>query len=320
MQKPKIVVLDGHTLNPGDLNWDGLRALGDCQVYDRTAPEDIVTRAAGASVVFTNKTVLSRATLAALPAVKFIGVLATGYNIVDVAAAKERGIPVTNTPTYGSPAVAQMAFSLILELTHHVGHHAQTVREGRWSRSPDFCYWDSPLVEMQGLTLGVVGYGNIGQTVARVGRAFGMKILTYSLPELPSSDEVRFVDCDTLFRESDIVTLHCPLMDDNKGMVNARRLALMKPTSFLINTSRGPLIVEQDLADALNAGKIAGAGLDVLAVEPPRPDNPLLTAKNCFITPHIAWATRAARSRLMNIAVDNLAAFLAGQPKNVVNS
>lgn len=319
MSKTNIVVLDGYTLNPGDLSWHELEALGDCRIFDRTPPDAVWERAAGAAVVLTNKTILNRDTLAALPALKYIGVLATGYNVVDTVAAKERGIPVTNVPAYGTPAVTQMTFALILELTHHVGHHAGTVREGRWSQSVDFCYWDHPLVELQGLTLGIVGYGHIGQAVAKVARAFGMKVITYSVPEVPSSDDVRFVGLETLFRTADIVTLHCPLTEENQGLVNARHLNLMKPAAFLINTSRGPLVVEQDLADALNAGRIAGAGLDVLAIEPPRPSNPLLTAKNCLITPHIAWATRAARARLMTVAVENVRAFLDGQPKNVVN-
>jgi glycerate dehydrogenase len=312
--------LDGYTLNPGDLSWDGLAALGDCRVHDRTPPALVVERAAGAEVVLTNKTVLDRELIDALPAMKYIGVLATGYNVVDVAAAAERRIPVTNTPAYGTPAVAQMTFALILELAQQVGHHAGTVREGRWCASPDFCYWDHPLVELQGLTLGIVGYGSIGRAVANIARAFGMKVITYSVPPVSDdSREVRPVDLNTLFREADIVTLHCPLTAENQGMVNASRLALMKPTAMLINTGRGPLVVESDLAEALNSGRLAGAGLDVLAVEPPRRDNPLLAAKNCVITPHIAWATRAARARLMRIAVENVRAFLEGKPTNVVN-
>lgn len=318
--QPRIVVLDGYTLSPGDLSWAALASLGECRVYDRTSPEAVIARASDAAVVLTNKTVLNRRTIAALPAMQYIGVLATGYNVVDVDAARERRIVVTNVPNYGTPAVAQLTFGLILELTHRVAHHAQTVREGRWCRSPDFCYWDYPLVELQGLTLGVLGYGNIGQAVARIGRAFGMKIITHSIPAIASNEEVTFVGLDALFREADVLTLHCPLREENRGLVNAARLALMKPTAFLINTSRGPLVVEQDLADALSAGRIAGAGLDVLTVEPPSPDNPLLQARNCLVTPHIAWATRAARQRLMDIAVDNVRAFLAGQPKNVVSS
>ena len=316
----KIVVLDGFTLNPGDLDWAGLRALGDCEIHDRTAPDEIVPRAADAEIILTNKTVLNRATLAALPKLKYIGVLATGINVVDAVAARERGIPVTNVPDYGTRSVAQLTFALLLELAHHAGHHAQTVREGRWSRCADFCYWDFPLLELDGLTMGLVGFGRIGRAVSQLAAAFGMKVLVHSrcAPEnLPPG--VRFVGLEELFRSSDVVSLHCPLTPETKQLVNVERLAWMKPTAFLINTSRGPLVDEAALADALNAGKISGAALDVLSVEPPPASNPLLTAKNCLITPHLAWATRAARARLMRIAVANVAAFLAGTPENVVN-
>ena len=320
MESLNIVVLDGYTLNPGDLSWDNLAALGDLKIYDRTSPDLVVERAKTAEIIFTNKTVIDSDLIRILPRLRYIGVLATGYNVVDLSAAIERGIVVTNVPAYGSPAVAQLTFALILELTHHVGHHSQTVREKRWSNSQDFCYWDFPLIELQDLTLGIVGYGNIGKSVARIGRSFGMKIISYSLPGDASAEDVQFVELDTLFRTSDIVSLHCPLTDETRGLINSRRLDLMKPTAFLINTSRGPLVVEQDLTDALNQGKLAGAGLDVLAIEPPRPDNPLLSAKNCLITPHIAWATKAARARLMCIAIDNLKAFIAGKPQNVVGA
>ena len=316
----KIVVLDGFTLNPGDLDWAGLRALGDCEIHDRTAPDEIIARAQDAEIILTNKTVLNRATLAALPQLKYLGVLATGFNVVDAAAARERGVPVTNVPDYGTRSVAQFTFALLLELAHHTGHHAQTVREGRWSRSADFCYWDFPLLELDGLTLGLVGYGRIGRAVSELATAFGMKLLVHSrrVPEkIPPG--VRFVGLEELFRSSDVVSLHCPLTPETKQLVNAERLAWMKPTAFLINTSRGPLVDEIALAGALNAGKIAGAALDVLSAEPPPSSNPLLTAKNCLITPHLAWATRAARARLMQIAVTNVAAFLAGTPQNVVN-
>lgn len=316
----KIVVLDGFTLNPGDLDWAGLRALGDCEIHDRTAPDEIVPRAADAEIILTNKTVLNRATLAALPKLKYIGVLATGINVVDAVAARERGIPVTNVPDYGTRSVAQLTFALLLELAHHAGHHAQTVREGRWSRCADFCYWDFPLLELDGLTMGLVGFGRIGRAVSQLAAAFGMKVLVHSrcAPEnLPPG--VRFVGLEELFRSSDVVSLHCPLTPETKQLVNVERLAWMKHTAFLINTSRGPLVDEAALADALNAGKISGAALDVLSVEPPPASNPLLTAKNCLITPHLAWATRAARARLMRIAVANVAAFLAGTPENVVN-
>lgn len=316
----KIVVLDGFTLNPGDLDWAGLRALGDCEIYDRTAPDEIGLRAQDAEIILTNKTVLNRATLTALPQLKCIGVLATGFNVVDAAAARERGIPVTNVPDYSTRSVAQLTFALLLELAHHAGHHALTVREGRWSRSADFCYWDFPLLELDGLTMGLVGFGRIGRAVSELAAAFGMKVLVHSrrVPEkLPPG--VRCVSLEELFRGSDVVSLHCPLTPETKQIVNAERLASMKRAAFLINTSRGPLVDETALAWALNEGKIAGAAVDVLSVEPPPSSNPLLTAKNCLITPHLAWATRAARTRLMQIAVANVAAFLAGTARNVVN-
>ncbi|HTO02826.1 MAG TPA: D-2-hydroxyacid dehydrogenase [Opitutus sp.] len=312
----KIVVLDGHTLNPGDLDWSALQRLGACTIHDRSAAAQIVPRAQDAELVLTNKTPLSSATLAELPKLRYIGVLATGYNVVDVPAAKARGIVVTNVPDYGTRSVAQHVFALLLELTQNVGHHAQTVREGRWNQSLDFCYWDRPLVELAGLKLGIVGYGRIGRAVAEIGRAFGMEILVSSRSEQPG---VTQVSMEELFRLSDVISLHCPLTAENKGMINASRLRLMKPGAFLINTSRGPLVIEQDLAEALNAGRIAGAALDVLAVEPPPNENPLFRAKNCVITPHIAWATRAARDRLLGIAIANVAAFQAGRPQNVVH-
>jgi glycerate dehydrogenase len=316
----RIVVLDGNTLNPGDLSWDALNALGQCVVHARTAPGDVIERAQDADIVFTNKTVLDGAALRSLPKLRYIGVLATGYNVVDVRAARERNIVVTNVPAYGTHSVAQHVFALLLELAQHVGHHAGTVREGRWSASPDFCYWDYPLIELEGLTMGIVGFGRIGRAVAKLADAFGMKVLAHDVhpPERLPAD-VRLVTLDTLFAESDVVSLHCPLTEENRGFADAHRLATMKPSAFLINTSRGLLVNEADLAAVLNAGRIAGAGLDVLAVEPPPADNSLLTAKNCYITPHIAWATRAARERLMHIAVENLRAFLNGGPVNVVN-
>jgi len=316
----KIVILDGFTLNPGDLNWDGLKSLGDCEIYDRTSPDEVVKRAADAELVLTNKTVLTREQINRLPKLKYIGVLATGYNIVDVAAARERGVPVTNVPTYGTRSVAQMTFALLLELTQHVGHHAQTVNEGRWARSPDFCYWDYPLMELAGLTMGIVGFGRIGRTVADLAVAFGMKVLAHSrtVPQ-EKSQNIDFVDLSRLFRTADVVSLHCPLTTETKHLVNAERLSSMKPTAFLLNTSRGPLIDEPALAKALNSDQIAGAAVDVLEAEPPRADNPLFTAKNCLITPHIAWATRSARARLMATAVANAKAFLDGKLQNVVN-
>ena len=315
----RIVVLDGFTLNPGDLAWDELKSLGECQIHDRSPALEVVKRASDADIVLTNKTVLNREQIFALPKLKYIGVLATGYNIVDVAAARDRNIPVTNVPTYGTRSVAQHTFALLLELTQHAGHHAQTVRDGRWTKSPDFCYWDYPLVELDELTMGIVGYGRIGKAVAELAMAFGMKVLaTSSTPRQPTAG-VHFVELETLFRQSDFVSLHCPLTAQTRNLVNEATLDLLKPTAFLLNTSRGPLIDEQALAEALNSGQIAGAAVDVLSVEPPPTDNPLLSAKNCIVTPHIAWATRAARSRLMQIAVANVRAFLNGSLENVVN-
>lgn len=315
----RIVVLDGHTLNPGDLSWDALQALGGCSFHDRTPPGDVLARASGAAVVLTNKTPLDAATLAALPDLRYIGVLATGFNVVDVAAARARGIVVTNVPAYGTRSVAQHVFALLLELTQRVGHHAATVRDGRWSASPDWCYWDYPLVELEGLTMGIVGYGRIGAATARLAEAFGMRVIANDRSSSTAGGPaVSRVGLDTLFAEADVVSLHCPLTEESRHLVDRRRLGLMKPTAYLINTSRGPLVNEADLAAALEEGRLAGAGLDVLAVEPPLPDNPLLHARNCVITPHIAWATQAARARLMGIAADNIRAFLSGRPTNVV--
>jgi glycerate dehydrogenase len=317
---PKIVCLDGHTLNPGDLDWGPMKALGEFVTHDRSAPGEVVPRAAGAEIVLTNKTVLTREHFAKLPALKYVGVLATGYNVVDVEAARERKVPVSNIPTYGTRSVAQMVFAHLLHLAQRVGDHARAVREGRWAKCPDFCFWDVPLVELEGLTMGIVGFGRIGQATGAVARALGMKVIAFS-PEFPlgERDGARIVTLEELLRQSDVVSLHCPLTPETKGLINRERLALMKPSAFLVNTSRGPLVDEEALAEALDAGRIAGAGLDVLSVEPPRADNPLLKAKNCFVTPHIAWATRAARARLLGIAVDNVRAFLAGKPQNVVN-
>ena len=317
--KVKIVVLDGFTLNPGDLSWNGLHSLGDCDMYDRTKPQDTIARAGGAEIILTNKTVIDRSVISALPAMQYIGVTATGYNVVDLDSARERGIPVTNVPAYATPSVAQMVFALLLELTMHVAHHSDGVRSGRWTASPDFCYWDFPLTELDGLTMGIIGYGSIGRAVARIARSFGMRVLVCDNRSLPEESGVSFVDLDCLFRESDVVSLHCPLTSDTEGIINADHLALMKKSAYLINTGRGPLVVESDLADALNSGRIAGAGIDVLRVEPPPTDNPLIGAKNCIITPHIAWASQASRSRLMDVVVDNIRSFLQGRGKNVVN-
>ncbi len=318
VNRTRIVVLDGHTLNPGDLDWNGVAALGELTVHDRSLGAEIVARADGAEVVLTNKTPVTAETIAALPKLRFVGVLATGCNVVDTAAARARGIPVCNVPGYGTASVAQHVFALLLELTQRTGHHTQTVSEGRWSACPDFCYWDFPLVELAGRTLGIVGYGSIGAAVARIGAAFGMKVIA-SARSPRSVDGVEFASTDEIFRRADVMTLHCPLTEETRGLVNAARIATMKPGAFLINTGRGPLVVEQDLADALNAGRIAGAGLDVLSTEPPPPGNPLFRAKNCIITPHIAWATHASRARLMDVVVANIRAFLAGAPQNVVN-
>jgi len=315
----KIVVLDGFTLNPGDLSWNELESLGECEIYDRSPPPEVVKRAADAEIVLTNKTVLNREQILALPKLKYIGVLATGYNIVDVAAARDRNIPVTNVPTYGTRSVAQHTFSLLLELTQHVGHHAQTVRDSRWTNGPDFCYWDYPLVELDALTMGIVGFGRIGKAVAELAMAFGMNVLATSPTTRPAPGGVQFVELELLFRQSDVVSLHCPLTPQTMNLVNKERLASMKPSAFLLNTSRGPLVDEPALAEALNSGQIAGAAVDVLSVEPPPADNPLLRAKNCIVTPHIAWATRAARSRLLQIAVANVRALLNGRLENAVN-
>lgn len=317
---PKIVCLDGRTLNPGDLDWTPFEALGEFVTHDRTAGAEVVARAADAEILLTNKTVLTREHLAKLPALTYIGVLATGVNVVDLEAASTRNILVTNVPAYGARSVAQMAFAHLLHLTQRVGDHARGVREGRWVRSPDFCYWDFPLVELDGLTMGIIGFGKIGRAMGALARAFGMRVLACGRGVPPGErDGARFVSLDELLRASDVVSLHCPLTPETERLINRDRLALMKPTAFLLNTSRGPLVDEAALAEALNAGRLAGAGLDVLAVEPPAASNPLLTANNCFVTPHIAWATRAARARLLRIAADNLRAFLAGKPQNAVN-
>jgi glycerate dehydrogenase len=315
-----IVVLDGYTLNPGDLSWDPLLALGNCVIYDRTDVGEVLLKASGAEILLTNKTPITKQTIAAIPSLRYIGVLATGYNIVDVLAAHERNIPVTNVPTYGTDSVAQMVFAHLLNLTQGVGPHAQTVREGRWSVSKDFCYWDVPLVELQGLTMGIVGFGRIGQAVARLAEAFGMFVIASDRPGTtpPEGVSARFVALNDLFRLSDVVSLHCPLTLETRHLVNKERLALMKRTAFLINTSRGQLVDEHALACALDAGALGGAGLDVLDVEPPLRENPLLSARTCYITPHIAWATTAARRRLLATAAENIAAFLAGRLQNRV--
>ncbi len=317
----KIVVLDGHTENPGDLSWDGLAALGELTVYDRTPADLVVSRIGDAEIVYTNKTPLTRQTLSACPALKFIGVLATGYNIVDIEAARERGIVVTNVPTYGTAAVAQFAIAMLLEICHHYAHHSEAVHAGRWENSPDWCFWDYPLIELAGKTMGIIGYGRIGQATGRIARAMGMRILAFDAHPDPSleSEDCRYVELDELLANSDVIALHCPLFPETEGIINKDTIAKMKDGVILLNNSRGQLIVERDLADALNSGKVYAAGLDVVSTEPIRADNPLLRAKNCFISPHISWATKESRSRLMAIAVENLRSYLAGTPINVVN-
>jgi glycerate dehydrogenase len=316
----RIVVLDGYALNPGDLSWEPLAALGDFTVHDRTPPAEMVARARAAEILLTNKTEFPGEVFGQLAGLRYIGVLATGYNVVDVAAARRHGVVVTNVPTYGTATVAQFTLAHLLNLAVRIGPHVRSVDEGRWPQCPDFCYWDFPLIELAGQTMGIVGLGQIGRAVAALCQALGMKVQAYSVPrppELPAG--VRLVGLDDVFSTSDAISLHCPLTPDTRELVNAHRLGQMRPTAFLINTARGGLIDEAALAEALHSGRIAGAGLDVLSTEPPRGDNPLLAAPNCYVTPHIAWATRAARQRLLNTAVANVVAFLSGQPQNVVN-
>jgi glycerate dehydrogenase len=316
----KIVVLDGYCLNPGDLNWDRLRAIGEVELHDRTPASEAQARARGAAIALTNKTPLPGAVLERLPDLRYIGVLATGYNIVDVAAAARLGITVTNIPTYGTASVAQFVFALLLELCHNVKLHSDAVRAGEWSRSPDWSFWKAPLVELAGKTMGIVGFGRIGRTAGKIADSLGMHVLandTYQ-GDPPAWEGFRWASLEELLRESDVISLHSPLFPETQGMINARTLGWMKPSAFLINTSRGPLVVDRDLADALNAGRLAGAAVDVLGVEPPAESNPLLSARNCLVTPHIAWATREARSRLMGLAIQNITAFLSGKPVNVV--
>ena len=316
----RVVVLDGFTTNPGDLEWRELESLGELTVHERTPGDKIVERSAGAQILLTNKTPLTRDTLAALPALRFIDVLATGYNVVDLAAARERGIPVSNAPAYSTRSVQQMTFALLLELTQQCGSHDRAVKEGVWSRCKDITFQLKPLLELDGLTLGVVGFGAIGQAVAQAAQAFGMKVVTASRTRPAALPEgVQWVGQEELFRRADVVSLHCPLTPQTEALICARTLALMKPTALLINTSRGGLVDEAALAQALNEGRLAGAGVDVLSTEPPELSNPLLQARNCVITPHCAWATRAARQRLLDITVANVKAFQAGRPQNVVN-
>ncbi len=316
----KIVILDAHTTNPGDLSWAPFEEIAACEIHARTPIDETIARCRGAEIVITNKAPLTREILSALPALRYIGVIATGFNIVDTSSAKERGIVVTNVPGYGTPAVAQHVFALALELLNDAGALSGDVRSGGWSRCPDFSYCRRPILELAGKTLGIVGYGEIGSAVARIGTAFGMRVLASRRNWSTTPPEgVETADTERIFREADVLSLHCPLTDETRHIVCERTLALMKPTALLINTGRGPLVDEDALAQALHAGTIAGAGLDVLSQEPPAPDNPLFTAPHCVITPHVAWASREARARLIMGCAENVRAFLSGKPVHVVN-
>jgi glycerate dehydrogenase len=316
----KIVILDGYTENPGDLSWDEFQKLGELVVYDRTPSEKIIERIGDAEAVITNKTPVTKEIFEACKNITYIGVLATGYNMIDYEATKAKGIPVTNIPAYGTDAVGQFAIALLLEICHHIGHHDGAVKEGRWEKNTDWCFWDYPLIELAGKTMGIIGFGRIGQTTGRIAKAINMNVIAYD--EYPSDQGkhiARYVSLDELFASSDIIVLHCPLFPSTQGIINKITIATMKDGVIIINNSRGLLIVEQDLADALNGGKVYAAGLDVVSTEPIRSDNPLLKAKNCIITPHISWASKESRQRLMDIAVNNLKAFISGNPVNVVN-
>ncbi|MFI1743486.1 D-2-hydroxyacid dehydrogenase [Thalassobellus sediminis] len=320
----KIVVLDGYTLNPGDLSWDTLKQQGNLLVYDRTPfdLEEIITRIGDADIVYTNKTLLPKEVITRTSNLKYIGVLATGYNVVDVVAAKEKGIIVTNVPAYSTISVAQFTMALLLEMCHHVGDHNNAVKSGKWTKSLDFSFWDSPLVELQGKTMGIIGFGSIGQATAKVAQAFGLNILFNNRSKKPEleSDTCTQVELDELFSKSDIISLHCPLFKSTEGIINSNNIMKMKDGVMIINTARGGLVVEQDLAEALNSGKVSAAAVDVVSEEPIKAENPLLNAKNCIITPHVAWAPKEARTRLMNITAKNLEAYLNGSPVNVVNT
>lgn len=317
----KIIVLDGYTENPGDLSWSGLEKLGELKVYERTPYDKIVERIGDAGAVYTNKTPIDRAVLDNCSNIKFIGVLATGFNVVDTEAAKEKGILVTNIPTYGTAAVGQFAIALLLEICHHIGDHDKAVHGGRWENCEDWCFWDHPLIELDGKTMGIIGFGRIGQVTGKIAQALGMKVLACDAFQSPVlvNENCKYADLNTLLKKSDVIALHCPLTPETKGIINKNTMSKMKNGVIIINNSRGPLVVEQDLANALNSGKVYAAGLDVVSTEPIKGDNPLLKAKNCIITPHISWAPKESRQRLMDIAVDNLAHFIAGTPINVVN-
>ena len=314
----KIVVLDGYTLNPGDLSWERFEKIATCEIYDRTPQSEVINRIGDADIVITNKTPLTEEIFEACPSIRYIGVLATGYNVVDTEAAKKRNIAVTNIPAYGTTSVAQFTFALLLEVCHHIAAHDKAVKQGRWKESGDFCFWDYPLIELSGKKMGIIGFGRIGQNVAKIAIAFGMEVLAYdhNFNKSLESEHIKLVELDEVLTQSDVISLHCPLFPETEGMINADSLKKMKKNAILINTSRGPLIVEKDLADALNNDEIAGAALDVVSVEPISEENPLLQAKNCIVTPHIAWAPIEARSRLLNIAIDNLEAFLNGMNVN----
>lgn len=318
----KIVILDGYTENPGDLSWEGFEAMGDLTVYDRTTDHSqIAARIGDAEIILTNKTPVSREVIDACPRLKYIGLLATGYNVVDVKAAKEAGIIVTNIPTYGTDAVSQYAIALLLELCHHIGEHSDCVKRGDWTKNQDWCFWNHPLIELAGKTMGIIGFGRIGQGTARIAQALGMKVLAYDTYQNPQlvSETCTYASLDQVFASSDVIALHCPLFPETEGIINKDTIGKMKDGVMIINNSRGPLIVESDLRDALNSEKVAGAAVDVVSAEPISMDNPLLDAANCIITPHIAWAPKESRQRLMDLAVENLHAFLSGAPQNVVN-
>ena len=316
----KIVILDGYTLNPGDLSYDELKKFGEVIIYDRTPQDLIVKRIGDAEVVFTNKVPITRETLEACPSLKYIGVFATGYNVIDVIAAKEKGVTVTNIPSYGTGAVAQFTIALLLEVCHHIGAHSDSVKAGGWSSCEDFCYWNYPLIELAGKTMGIIGFGRIGQDVAKLAKAFGMNVCAYGPRyKAESGADVASVSLDELYANSDVIALHCPLTDETKGIINTESISKMKDGVIILNSSRGALIAEKDLREALDSRKVAYAACDVLSTEPPSSENPLLGAKNCIITPHIAWAPIESRTRLLNIAIENLKLFLAGTPQNVVS-
>lgn len=318
----KLVVLDGYTENPGDLSWDALRRFGELTVYERTSDDqsEVAERIKGADIVVANKTPIRAEVINSAGALKYITILATGYDIVDVAAARARGIPVSNVPSYGTAAVAQFAIAMLLEICHHVAHHSETVYAGRWENCADWCYWDYPLIELDGKTMGIIGFGRIGQQTGRIAKALGMHILaTGSRPTDAGREIADYVELDELLARSDVISLHCPLFPSTRGIISRENIARMKDGVILLNNSRGALVDEQALADALNSGKVYAAGLDVVSTEPIRGDNPLLKAKNCFITPHISWAPKEARERIMDCTVKNIEAFLDGKPVNVVN-